>query len=194
MGLRSGASVWYWLLLALWCQAMPIFLQQQLAENFAHIPNPDPKKWSHLWSWNHISCLQTIGYYPPHGSDKWCFNVILAPAGLVVFGHANFWQELAEKLAHITNSDRKSDPICGHETISVASRLLEILHMGLISGASVWYRLLLAWWCQAMSILTIVVWKLTRIRYPLIQKVIPFAVMKQYQLPPDYWISSTWVW
>jgi hypothetical protein len=46
-------------------------------------------------------------------------------------------QQLAENFAHIPNPDPKSDPICGHETISVAFRPLDILHMGLISDAEV---------------------------------------------------------
>jgi hypothetical protein len=166
---------------------MPIFLQQ-LAEYLVNIPNPDPKKWSFLQSWSNISCLQTKRY-PPHGSDKWCFNVILAPGACGVrpcqFFYSSSWLKNWHTSSILT---QKVIPF-------VASRPLDILHMGLISDVEVWYRLLLAWWCQAMSISTLVVQKLAlaHIRYPLIQKVIPFAVMKPYQLPPDHWISSTLV-
>jgi hypothetical protein len=42
--------------------------------------------------------------------------------------------------------------ILRHETISVASRSLEVLHMGLIRDAEVWCWLLVAHLCQAMPI------------------------------------------
>jgi len=51
-----------------------------------------------------------------------------------------------------SKSDSKSDTICGDETILVTSRPLDIINMGLISDATVWYWLLLARWCQAMPI------------------------------------------
>jgi hypothetical protein len=46
----------------------------------------------------------------------------------------------------------KSNGICGHETISVAFRPLNILHMGLMSDAAEWYWLLVAHGCQTMPI------------------------------------------
>jgi hypothetical protein len=45
---------------------------------------------------------------------------------------------LAENLAQqVTQPDPKSDPIYGHETVSVAFKPLDIFHMGLISDAKV---------------------------------------------------------
>jgi hypothetical protein len=63
--------------------------------------------------------------------------VILAPAGLVVSGHANFRQQVAGNMACTINHDPKTYTICSHETISLASRPLDILCRDLISDATV---------------------------------------------------------
>jgi hypothetical protein len=65
-----------------------------------------------------------------------------------------FGEQLAESLAvfKFKQITTKSDPICGHETISVASRLLHIIHMSLISDVEVCCWLLECCSCQAMPI------------------------------------------
>jgi hypothetical protein len=63
-----------------------------------------------------------------------------------------FGQQLAESLALFKQIRTKSDPICGHETISVAFRLLHIIHMSLISDVEVCCWLLECCSCQAMPI------------------------------------------
>ena len=62
------------------------------------------------------------------------------------------WQ-LAERFGTHTQNWTKSHGICGHETISAASRPLNILHMGLMSDAAewCWCWLMVALVCQAMS-------------------------------------------
>jgi hypothetical protein len=57
---------------------------------------------------------------------------VLAPGGPWLPGHANFW------LIAGTEIWTKSHGIWGHETISAASRPLNILHMGLMSDAAEW--------------------------------------------------------
>jgi hypothetical protein len=100
----------------------------------------------HKQSWHHISCLQTIGY-APDGSNKWCCSVVLAPACPMVSGHVNFLTAFGSKFWS------KTHDTSNHDTVSVASRHMDMLHVGLISDVAVWCWLLLAWWCQAMSIL-----------------------------------------
>jgi hypothetical protein len=46
----------------------------------------------------------------------------------------------------------KSHGFCDHETISAASRPLNILHMGLMSDAAEWCWHLMAHGCQAIPI------------------------------------------
>jgi hypothetical protein len=48
-----------------------------------------------------------------------------------------FYPGLAKNFAHITNHDQKTDPICCHETISVASRPLDVLHIDPMNDATV---------------------------------------------------------
>jgi hypothetical protein len=100
------------------------------------------------------------------------------------------WQLLAflkaESLA-LTNSGG----ICGHETIPVpaAPRLLNILHMGLMSDAAewCWCWLLMVHGYKAMPIF--ILWLDESLAVALMnksgQKVMVFVVMKPYQLPPD---------
>jgi hypothetical protein len=85
--------------------------------------------------------------------------------------------------------------ICGHEPISAASRPFDILHIGLMSDAEEWFRLLGAHGsgCQAMpnfgSQMALGL-ALTSKSGPM---TMAFVVMKPYQLPPDPLISSIWV-
>jgi hypothetical protein len=100
------------------------------------------------------------------------------------------WLKL--KVCHFTSkSEPKTDEIGIHQTISVASRPLDILHMGLISDVAVWCWLLVAHWCQAMPIFglqyRLKVWHFASKSDP---KLIPLVCIKPYQLPPDHWISS----
>jgi hypothetical protein len=78
---------------------------------------------------------------------------MLAPVGPLVPSHANYLGlKLAESLALHHQTWAKTDGIGSHQTISVASRPLNILHMGLISDVEQWCWILLAHWCQAMPI------------------------------------------
>jgi hypothetical protein len=53
-------------------------------------------------------------------------------------GHANFWTAAGWKFGTYQQIWTKSHGICGHETISVAFQLLNIIHMGLMSDAAEW--------------------------------------------------------
>jgi hypothetical protein len=80
----------------------------------------------------------------------------------------------------------KSHGICGNETISAASRPLNILHMGLMSDAAEWCWLLVAHECGVMLILGLRGWlKVWHWHEQIWTKVMGFVVMKPYQLPPD---------
>jgi hypothetical protein len=52
----------------------------------------------------------------------------------------------------IWTKNNSSISICGHETISAASRPLNILHLGLMSDAVEWCWLLMAHGCEVMPI------------------------------------------
>jgi hypothetical protein len=61
---------------------------------------------------------------------------MLAPDdGPWFLGHANFLMAAGQKFGTYPETWTKSHDICGHETISAASRPLNILHMGLMSDA-----------------------------------------------------------
>jgi hypothetical protein len=80
--------------------------------------------------------------------------VLLAPAGPLVSGHAFFESmKLTEYVALIIKSEPKLTNKGNHKTISVASRPLNILHMGLINDAAVCCWLLLAHSRQVMLFL-----------------------------------------
>jgi hypothetical protein len=95
----------------------------------------DQKLWHHLWSTNHISCLQTLKY-PSYGSDELCCIVVLAPGGPWVPGNANFWKTAGENFGSHQQFWTKSHGICGQQTISAASRPLNILYMVVMSDAA----------------------------------------------------------
>jgi hypothetical protein len=75
---------------------------------------------------------------------------------------------------------------CAVKTISVASRPLNILHMGLISDVEVCCWLLVSHWCWAMRILDSIWLKVWHFASKAGPKLIPFAALKPYQLPPDH--------
>jgi hypothetical protein len=79
----------------------------------------------------------------------------------------------------------KIDPIIGHETISAASRTLNVLHMILVSDAEKWCWLLEAHGCQAMQIFGNRLAETLALISKSVPKLIPLLAMKPYQLPPD---------
>jgi hypothetical protein len=102
---------------------------------------------------------------------------------------ANFGQHLAESLALCQQIRTKTNPICGLKTISVASSPLDILHMGLISDVEMSRWILVSHWCQVLGhakfldSIWLKVWHFASKSGP---KLIPFAALKPYQLPPDH--------
>jgi hypothetical protein len=111
---------------------------------------------------------------------------VLAPGGHWVAGHASLWTAAAESLALCQQIRTKTDPIYIQETISVASRPLDILYMGLTSDDEERCWSLVAHGWRAMPVyglqLLMKIWHFTSKSGP---KLIPFAVMKPCQLPPD---------
>jgi hypothetical protein len=74
-----------------------------------------------------------------------------------VSGHANIfgllhWLKVSWHFASKSNEPKTDYPTGSHPTISIASRPLDIIHMGLLSDVEVWFRLLAPHWCQAMPI------------------------------------------
>jgi hypothetical protein len=72
-----------------------------------------------------------------------------------VSDHANFWTAVGSKLLALCYQIlTKLIQMGSHPTISVASRPLDILHMGLlgIGNVAVWFRLLVPHWCHAVPI------------------------------------------
>jgi hypothetical protein len=124
MGQMNDDAEWYWLVMAHWCQAMPI--------------------WNRIW-------LKI-------GTDQ------------------QIWT--------------RNHGICGHETISSASRPLNILHMDLMNDDAEWYWLMIAHGCQAMPILRQQLAEKLALIITSGQEIVAFVVLKPYQcqLPPsDPW-------
>jgi hypothetical protein len=78
------------------------------------------------------------------------------------------------------------DDIGNHKTTSVASRPLNILHMGLINDAAVWCWLLLVHWCQAMPLFEQQLAKCLALIFKSEPKLTTWAITKPHQLPPDH--------
>jgi hypothetical protein len=110
------------------------------------VPASLSKNWSHWQSSNHISCLQIIEY-PSYGCDKWCCSVALAPASPLVLGHAHFWTAVGGKNFGTLQANLSKNWFGSHQTISVASRPLNILKICVISDVAVWPWPLPARWC-----------------------------------------------
>jgi hypothetical protein len=132
MGLKSSdLPMWYWLLLAHWCQAMPFF-GVKLAESLA----------LHYQIW-----AKTDGI----GRHK-TISVVFRPLNILHMDMANYkvmWHwlllahwcqaipffgvKLAESLALHHQIWAKTDGIGRHQTISVVFRSLNILHVDIVN-------------------------------------------------------------
>jgi hypothetical protein len=123
--------------------------------------------------------------------EGWFWRIILAHWWQAM---PNFCTTIGWKFDYHQQILTKTDPICKHKKTSVASRPLNILHMGLICDVEGWCWLLLAHRWQAMpNFCTTVRWKFDYHPSKSEPKMTPFVVMKPHQLPPDHWISSIWV-
>jgi hypothetical protein len=153
MGLMSDAAEWCWLLMAHVSQAMPIFWKW-LAESFALLQQQ-------IWTIKSdgICGQQTISaaFRPLNilhmglmsDAAEWCWLLMAHVSQAMPI----FWKWLAESFALLQQQICiKSHGICGQQTISAASRPLNILHMGLMSDAAEWCWLLMAHVSQAMPI------------------------------------------
>jgi hypothetical protein len=120
-------------------------------------------------------------------SEDWFLLLVVHGCQAMSF----FKLKLAESLALIiTQILTKSDGICGLETIPVAYRPFNILHMGLMSDAEEWFWLLVVHGCQTMPIFQCQLAESLALISEPGPKVMAFVVTKPNQLPTDPSICS----
>jgi hypothetical protein len=102
--------------------------------------------------WHPICCCQTSSYHSST-SHEWCKGDPRAFDGPLVSGHNTFWSWAAvSKIGTLTPMLwGKTHTVSRCDTVSVAARLVHIIHLPPMNGVRVTQEHLMAHWCQAIT-------------------------------------------